>query len=198
MNRQQQRTRNVRRQSVSLNCPRHQTGHGRNPSTNLDRQRNVRVISSSCPSRRQFNSRFESESFRPMSSFDPATVRQAVAEFTPRRPQKFQDLFPAKEVIAELRQKRASYRAISEFLTQHCLPTSKTAIATFCHQILGEIVRPHRRAGRKRPPTPAEPNGRVIPSSQELPADSTGGESSPTRSRGPRIAQVRMLKPEST
>jgi hypothetical protein len=37
-----------------------------------------------------------------MSSFDPATVRQAVAEFTPRRPQKFQDLIPAKEVIAEL------------------------------------------------------------------------------------------------
>lgn len=34
-----------------------------------------------------------------MPSFDPATVRQAVAEFTPRRPEKFQDLMPAKEVI---------------------------------------------------------------------------------------------------
>lgn len=33
-----------------------------------------------------------------MPSFDPATVRQAVAEFTPRRPEKFQDLMPAKEV----------------------------------------------------------------------------------------------------
>ena len=32
----------------------------------------------------------------PMSSFDPAEVRKAVAEFTPRRPQKFQDLLPAK------------------------------------------------------------------------------------------------------
>ena len=40
-----------------------------------------------------------------MSSFDPATVRQAVAEFTPLRPQKFQDLIPAKEVIIELRQR---------------------------------------------------------------------------------------------
>ena len=71
-----------------------------------------------------------------MTSFDPATVRQAVADFTPLRPQKFQDLLPAKDVIAELRQRRASYRAIAELLTQHCLPTSKTAIATFCHQII--------------------------------------------------------------
>ena len=86
-----------------------------------------------------------------MSSFDPATVRKAVEEFTPGRPLKFQDLVPAKEVIVELRQKRASYRAIAELLTQHCLPTSKTTIATFCHEILGEITRPKRRLNRKRP-----------------------------------------------
>ncbi len=36
-----------------------------------------------------------------MNSFDPATVRQAVAEFTPLRPQKFQDLLPARDVITE-------------------------------------------------------------------------------------------------
>src|SRR5207249_12134832 len=91
-------------------------------------------------------------SFPPMSSFDPTAVRKAVAEFTPSRPQKFQDLFPAKDLIAELRQKRASYRAIAELLTKHCLPTSKTAIAVFCHAVLGEIVRPRRRPGRMRPP----------------------------------------------
>jgi hypothetical protein len=133
-----------------------------------------------------------------MTSFDPATVRQAVAEFTPLRPQKFQDLLPAKDVIAELRQRRASYRAIAELLTQHCLPTSKTAIATFCHQVLAEIVRPRKRPARKRPPSPAEPNGRVPLPTQEPPADSNGGEAAQIRSRGPRIAQVRMLKPEST
>jgi len=76
-----------------------------------------------------------------MSSFDPAAVRKAIEEFTPRRPQKFQDLLPAKDVIVELRQKRASYRSIAELLTQHCLPTSMTAIAQFCHQVLGENVR---------------------------------------------------------
>jgi hypothetical protein len=143
-----------------------------------------------------------------MSSFDPATVRQAVAEFTPLRPQKFQDLIPAKDVIIELRQRRASYRAIATLLTQHCLPTSKTAIATFCHQILGEIVRPHRRPGRKRPASPAEQNGRIaspaqtepgeIRLGQEPPADPNGSGIPQIRSCGPRIAQVRILKPENT
>src|SRR5207302_10818321 len=94
-----------------------------------------------------------------MSSFDPTVVRKAVAEFTPSRPQKFQDLLPAKDVIVELRQKRASYRAVADLLTQHCLPTSKTAIAMFCHQVLGESVRPRRRPGRKRPPAFVQGNG---------------------------------------
>ena len=47
----------------------------------------------------------------------------------------------------ELRQRRASFRAIAELRTQHCLPTSKTAIAAFCHQVLTEIVRARRRLG---------------------------------------------------
>jgi hypothetical protein len=187
-------------------CPR--TGHARDLSVTVGRQRIIRFVASRCPSCRRSISRFTSKLFQPMSSFDPATVRQAVAEFTPLRPQKFQDLIPAKDVIIELRQRRASYRAIATLLTQHCLPTSKTAIATFCHQILGEIVRPHRRPGRKRPASPAEPNGRMaspaqtepgeIRPPQEPPADSNGSGIPQIRSRGPRIAQVRILKPEST
>ena len=139
-----------------------------------------------------------------MSAFDPATVRKAVDEFTPRRPEKFQDLMPAKDVIAELRQKRASYRSIADLLTQHCLPTSKTAIAMFCHQVLGEGVRARKRPGRKRPPIPAmstdettqhqatDTNQPVEPSTNP-----NGDEAQATRSRGPRIAHVRMLKPQS-
>jgi hypothetical protein len=139
-----------------------------------------------------------------MTSFDPASVRQAVAEFTPRRPEKFQDLMPAKDVIIELRQKRASYRAIAELLTQHCLPTSKTAVAMFCHEVLGEIVHPRRRPSRKRPVVPALSPLEVA---QQQPADThptagptgngNGDDSQPPRSRGPRIAQVRMLKPQA-
>jgi hypothetical protein len=138
-----------------------------------------------------------------MASFDPASVRQAVAEFTPSRPEKFHDLLPAKDVIIELRQKRASYRAIAELLTQHCLPTSKTAVAAFCHEVLGEIVRPRRRPGRKRPtfPMPATPESAsetptVAPPPVEPPQGSNSDDVQ-SRSRGPRIAQVRMLKPQT-
>ncbi len=140
-----------------------------------------------------------------MSSFDPATVRKAVEEFTPRRPQKFQDLLPAKDVIAELRQKRASYRSIADLLTQHCLPTSKTAIAMFCHQVLGENVRPRKRPGRRKPSVSAVSTDEATPHQAadtlqpvEPSANSNGDEAQPARVRGPRIAQVRMLKPQST
>ena len=146
-----------------------------------------------------------------MAPFDPATVHKAVAEFTPRRPQKFQDLAPAKEVIIELRKKRASYRAIAELLTQHCLPTSKTAIAAFCHEILGEIIRPKRR--RKRRPLPlagtngngnGEPTLLTQPASQPASQPANAGDTTDpkkaevqdTQKRGPRIAQVRMIKQE--
>jgi hypothetical protein len=140
-----------------------------------------------------------------MSSFDPATVRKAVEEFTPRRPQKFQDLLPAKDVVAELRQKRASYRSIADLLAQHCLPTSKTAIAMFCHQVLGESVRPRKRPGRRKPSVPAVSTDEATPHQAadalqpvERSANPNGEESQPTRSRGPRIAQVRMLKSQNT
>lgn len=143
-----------------------------------------------------------------MSSFDPAAVRKAVEEFTPRRPQKFQDLLPAKDVIVELRQKRASYRSIADLLTLHCLPTSKTAIAQFCHQVLGENVRPRKRSGRKRPLVPLSANGEgdaaastpatEVGATTEPLAHSDGGDATPGRARGPRIAQVRMLKPQTT
>jgi hypothetical protein len=143
-----------------------------------------------------------------MSSFDAAAVRKAVAEFTPSRPQKFQDLLPAKDVIAELRQKRASYRAIAELLTKHCLPTSKTAIAVFCHEMLGEIVRPRRRPGRKRAIASTPLNGEEVSNATPEPADVRSPDEAPpktsdsetptTRTRGPRIAQVRLLTPQNT
>lgn len=143
-----------------------------------------------------------------MSSFDPAAVRKAVEEFTPRRPQKFQDLLPAKEVITELRLKRASYRSIADLLTQHCLPTSKTAIAVFCHQVLGEGVRPRKRPSRKRSSISTPANGEATMPEPAVASDggapvgaATNTENSETpqaRTRGPRIAQVRMLKPQNT
>lgn len=142
-----------------------------------------------------------------MNTFDPSAVRKAVAEFTPLRPQKFQDLIPAKDVIIELRQKRASYRSIADLLTQHFLPTSKTAIAMFCHQVLGENIRPRRRAARKRPPVFTLPDSALpapdspVPSETSSPTgghDHSNGNGSPlAQPRGPRIAQIRKLTPPS-
>lgn len=157
----------------------------------------MRVAASSCPHGRQPISRFKFKSFHFMTTFDPSEVRKAVAEFTPRRPQKFQDLIPAKEVIVELRQKCASYHSIADLLTQHCLPTSKTAIAMFCHQVLGEIIRPRKRPTRKRPPvTVSMPTAESSTPAEPLP-NSDGSETPLNRSRGPRIAQVRKLNPQS-
>jgi hypothetical protein len=137
-----------------------------------------------------------------MSSFDHTSVRQAVAAFTPRRPQRFQELSSAKDVIVELRQKRASYRAIAELLTQHCLPISKTAVAAYCHEILGEMVRPRRRPNRKRPGSvpavDAQGRDEATPSPVPPPIPSENGEGAASpRPRGPRIAQVRMLNPQA-
>jgi len=94
VNRQRPRTWTVRSQSAVVINPRPRTGHARDLSATVDRQRIVRGVASRCPYCRRSISRFTSKLFLPMSSFDPATVRQGVAEFTPLRPQKFQDLIP--------------------------------------------------------------------------------------------------------
>ncbi len=134
-----------------------------------------------------------------MSAFDPNNVRKAVSEFTPRHQQKFENLLPARDVIVELRQRRASFRAIAELLTQHCLPAGKTAIADFCHEVLGETLRPHRRTPRKRLPA-GEPQGEtklVLPAPATVaPSELPNVEVAKERPRGPRIAQIRKLTPQ--
>ena len=140
-----------------------------------------------------------------MSTFDPNSVHQAVEDFKPRRPQRFHELYSAMDVIAELRQKRASYRSIAELLTQHCLPISKTAVAAFCHEVLGEIVRPRKRPGRKRSLSTSSPKSEQIVDTVQTPGKQTmathtptdqpkADQAPPSRTRGPRIAQVRMAK----
>ena len=138
-----------------------------------------------------------------MSTLDPSSLRKAVAEFSPRRPQKFRDISPAREVIVELRQKRASYRSIAELLTKHCVPISKTAVAAYCHEVLGEIVRPRRRPNRKLPAVISLLKGRnrkkaAPPTEVPNPQPQSGPVTAPPpRPRGPRIAQVRMLNPQA-
>jgi hypothetical protein len=78
----------------------------------------------------------------------------------------------------------------------------------FCHQVLGETVRPRRRPARKRTPISTPANGTDTTSGStpanevgaraEQSTNPDGSEAPQTRTRGPRIAQVRMLKPQST
>jgi hypothetical protein len=135
-----------------------------------------------------------------MSSFDPTTVRKAISEFAPLRPERFRELAAAKDFIIELRQKRASYRSIADLLTRHSLPISKTAVAEFCHEVLGEPAHCQKRRPRKRPPVSDSSNvespSPVTPPSVP-PATGNPGENQQPRVRGPRIAQIRMLKPQN-
>jgi hypothetical protein len=88
-----------------------------------------------------------------MYSFDPATVRKAVEEFTPRRPQKFQDLLPAKDVIAELRQKRASLhrRSPDAALSADEQDGHRDVLSSSAWG----SVRPRKRPSRRKPFVPA-------------------------------------------
>ncbi len=198
----------IRSQSMSANSPRPGNGRGQSAPPISPRP---------CPAQVRGQSR-HLDTFRPrmsalipqcrprnvptvihaMSAFNPVNVRQAVQDFTPPRPPKHQDLISAKDVIIELRQKRASYRSIAELLNQHCLVTSKTAVANFCHEVLGESVRPHRRSARRRQNAvsaqPVSPNG----DSSAPPIQATENSARPAPTRGPRIAQVRMIKPHSS
>lgn len=143
--------------------------------------------------------------FHCMSTFDPNFIRKVVSEFTPKRPPKFQELLAAKELITELRRKGASYESIADLLTQHCQPASKSAIAMFCHEVLGEPVRSCRRPVRRRMPASSSskvenkssPTTRTISGvNRPIPATNTNKVESPAPdSCGPHIAKVELLPP---
>ena len=133
-----------------------------------------------------------------MSAFDPELACKMVADYAPARPAKFQDLLPAKNVIAELRQKGASYRAIADLLSRHNLTTSKTAVTVFCHEVLDYPVRSRKRVSRKKELALVTPPNEPVFSVAPPTASEKTHETSPARSRGPRIAQIRMLKPQTT
>jgi hypothetical protein len=138
-----------------------------------------------------------------MTSFDLNRFHAVVEQFAPPPRHRFHALLPAKDMIAELRRKGASYETIAELLTQHSLPTCRSAIARFCHAVLDEKPRPKRRASARRlvPPTPvsspelAPPPAPVSPNlGSELRSSSSDISSTP-RSKGPRIANIRLAEP---
>jgi hypothetical protein len=138
-------------------------------------------------------------------------LRKAIREYQPdpsRIP--FSNLKPFHDSIVELRGKNASYAAIAELLIQNGVKTSRARVAEYGRIVLEGGKRRKRRkraeiasavnipatpqsvpavAAKPMPATPAPtaaPAGNVTPPPKE---------DSPYRSRGPHIANVKMMTP---
>lgn len=154
---------------------------------------------------------FQPHTVSSMTPFDPSMFSQVVNDFSGAEHEKFHALLPAREHIAELRRKGASYATIAELLSAHSLPTCRSAIARFCHQELGEKPRTRRRAlarrtsqhgssvdaGSLKAPAPVQshPAQGTQPKISELLAASGSPATSSSKSRGPRIAHIPLVDP---
>jgi hypothetical protein len=138
-------------------------------------------------------------------------LRKAVQEFRPvshRVP--FNGLKPVHDSIAELRKQTVSYAAIADLLIQHGVKTSRARVAEYGRIVLEGGKKRKRRKRAKTmtaanipatpqsapaeaaKPAPATPPATAITSEVPPPPK----ESSPYHSRGPHIANVRMMKAE--
>ncbi len=93
---------------------------------------------------------------------EPSTFHQsnhkfaeAVQNFAPAVPRKWQKLLALKSGIAELRRKGASYQTITDILRAADVPVSRTTVARFCRRVL----QPSRPRKQRRPsPSSAVPH----------------------------------------
>ena len=143
---------------------------------------------------------------------DLELLRKAVQEFRPnphRVP--FNNLKPFHDSIVELRGKKASYFIIAEILQQNGVKTSRARVAEYGRIVLeGGKSRKRRKRAKITPavnipatpqsapavaakPTPATPAPTAAPMGNVTPQPK---ENSPYHSRGPHIANVRMMSPE--
>jgi hypothetical protein len=142
---------------------------------------------------------------------DLESLRKAVQEFRPnphRVP--FNNLKPFHDSIMELRGKNASYFIIAEILQQNGVKTSRARVAEY-----GRIVLDGGKSRKRRKRAKTAPAANIPATSQSAPvvttkptpvmpaptATSAGNlqpppkENSPYHSRGPHIANVRMMSP---
>ena len=126
-------------------------------------------------------------------------LRKAIREYQPdpsRIP--FSNLKPFHDSIVELRGKNASYAAIAEMLQQHGVKASRARVAEYGRIVLeGGKSRKRRKRARTAPavaakPTPATPAPTAAPMGNVAPQPK---ENSQYHSRGPHIANVKMMTP---
>ena len=127
---------------------------------------------------------------------DLESLRKAIQEYQPdpsRIP--FSNLKPFHDSIVELRGKNASYAAIADLLMQNGIKTSRARVAEYGRIILeGGKSRKRRKRARTAPAAniPATPQSAPAVATKPTPPK----EDSPDRSRGPHIANVRMMSPQ--
>ena len=135
--------------------------------------------------------------FRRMPGADANLIREAAAQFQPRRRPRFQNLQPCRDVIVELREKGASCEAIAELLTRYGVKTSRTMVNEFVH-ILFQPKAGRRSKSLLKPGTPVTaPPPAILPAApiKTMPATPEPIPSAPVKTRGPHIAKVELLKP---
>jgi hypothetical protein len=143
----------------------------------------------------------------PSSTPDLESLHKAVQEFRPvphRVP--FNGLKPVHDSIVELRKQNASYAAIAELLEQHGVKTSRARVAEYGRIVLeGGKSRKRRKRAKTTPAAniPATPQSAPAVAAKPAPATPITSdvtpppkENSPYRSRGPHIANVRMMGAE--
>jgi hypothetical protein len=142
---------------------------------------------------------------------DLELLRKAIREYQPdpsRIP--FSHLKPFHDSIVELRDKNASYAAIAELLQQNGVKTSRARVAEYGRIVLEDGKKRKRRKRAKTAPavntpatsqsapavaakpTPATPAPTAAPADNGTPPLT---EYSPYHSRGPHIANVKMMTP---
>jgi hypothetical protein len=130
---------------------------------------------------------------------DLESLRKAVREFRPnphRVP--FNNLKPLHDAIVELRGKNASYSIIAELLIQNGVKTSRARVAEYGRIVLEDGKKRKRRKRAKTVPAVAAKPAPAIPAPTPAPAGNVTPppkEDSPYRSRGPHIANVKMMTP---
>ncbi|MEI9865543.1 MAG: hypothetical protein WDN00_13550 [Limisphaerales bacterium] len=130
---------------------------------------------------------------------DLESLHKAVQEFRPN-PQcvPFSTLKPFHDSIAMLRDKQASYSVIAELLQQNGVKTSRARVAEYGRIVLEDGKKRKRRKRAKTAPDITAKHALVMPALTMAPANNVTPapkEDSPYRSRGPRIADVKMMTP---
>jgi hypothetical protein len=137
---------------------------------------------------------------------DLESFRKAVREFQPNpRRVPFNNLKPLHDAIVELRGKNASYAIIAELLIQNGVKTSRARVAEYGRILVEGGKRRKRRKYKTGTPTvniPATSQGAPNVVTKTAPTIATtsnfsppANEINPYKSRGPRIANVKMMTP---